>query len=73
MDNFSKLQKLEKETNKALTALAESALETKKLSIAAAKSAARLEDEAAKISENAKTIVSSAEALASVAIAASKK
>ena len=73
MDNFSKLQKLEKETNKALAALAESALETKKLSIAAAKSAAKLEDEAAKISENARTIVSSAEALASVAVAASKK
>lgn len=73
MDNLSKLQRLEKETNKALSALADAALETKKLSVAAAKSAAKLEDEAAKISENTKTIVSSAEALANIAIAASKK
>lgn len=73
MENLSKLQRLEKETNRALSALATSAIETKKLSIAAAKSAEKLEDEAAKISENAKVIASSADALASIATASSKK
>lgn len=73
MENFSKLQRLEKETNRALSALASSAIETRKLSIAAAKSAEKLEDEAAKISENAKVIASSAEALAIIASASSKK
>lgn len=73
MDNTSKLQKIEKETNRALIALSNSAQETKKLSIAAAKSAEKLEQEAAKICENTKTIAIHASELADIAIAASKK
>jgi hypothetical protein len=73
MDNFSKLQKLEKETNQALSALSISATETKKLSIAAAKSAEKLEAEAAKICESVKSVVENADILASVTVALSKK
>ena len=70
---FTKLQKLEKETNKAMQALVLSATETQNLSRAAAKCADNLEKEACKISENIKSISESANLLAETAIAASKK
>ena len=73
MSEVSKLQKLEKETNKSIKALADAAQETKRLSIAASKNAERLEQEAAKICENTKTISERASNLADFALAASKK
>ena len=73
MDNLSKLQKIEKETNRAMVALSNSAQETRRLSEAAAKSAEKLELEASKICENTRTIAVNAAQLADIAIAASKK
>ena len=73
LSGFSKLQKLEKETNKAMQSLVVSASETQALSKAAAKCADNLEKEACKISENIKTISENACLLAETALAASKK
>lgn len=73
MSDTTKLQKLEKETNKSIKALADAAQETKRLSLAASKNAERLEQEAAKICENTKAIAERANSLAEIAQAASKK
>lgn len=70
---FTKLQKLEKETNKALQTLVTSAMETQNYSKAAAKCADNLEKEACKISENIKQIAENASHLAETTIAIAKK
>ena len=73
MSDLSKLQKLEKETNKSIKAMSDSAQETKRLAVAASKNAERLEAEAAKICENTKVITEYASSLAEQALGASKK
>jgi hypothetical protein len=70
---FTKLQKLERETNKVLQSLVISATETQTLSKASAKCAENLEREACKISENIKVISENATRLADTTIAISKK
>ena len=75
MSDLTKLQRLERDTNKSILALSMSALETKRLSIAASKNAEKLEAEAAKICENTKFLAENAASLAELAqaAAASKK
>ena len=73
MSDLTKLQRLERETNKSMKALSDAALETKRLSIAASKNAEKLELEAAKICENTKQISDKANILADITLAALKK